>query len=76
MKPETIKILEQLTPAEKADAIEFLAGSLQRDAKNDPAAQNQAMRQLLQVLAQLPVHNPSDGFSSSDHDREIYREHR
>ena len=74
MEPETVKVLERLSPAEKLDAIEFLAGSL-RSTNHDPASQNQTMRQLLQLLAKLPVHNPNDGFSSSDHDREIYRDH-
>ena len=32
------------------------------------------MRQLLQELTRSPVHNPNDGFSSSDHDRAIYGE--
>ena len=76
METETVKLLEMLTPAEKLDAIEYLAASLRREAKGDPAIQNQNMRQLLQVLAKLPVHNPSDGFSSSAHDREIYRDHK
>ena len=75
MEPETAKILEELTTAEKLHAIEFLAGSLRRSAIHDPASQNQTMRQLLQLLAKMPVRNPNDGFSSSDHDREIYRDH-
>ena len=74
MAPETQNLLEKLTPAEKLDAIEFLAGSLRRAANRDPASQNQQMRLLLQSLAKLPVQNPSDGFSSSDHDLELYRD--
>jgi hypothetical protein len=74
MKTEMVKLLDDLSPAEKLNAIEYLAGSLRRATNADPASQNQNMRQLLQSLALLPVHNPSDGFSSSEHDREIYRE--
>ena len=74
MQADTLKILEKLSSAEKLDAIEFLVSSLRGTGNHDPSSQNQTMRQLLQHLAKLPVHNPSDGFSSSDHDRAIYGE--
>lgn len=74
MEAETVKLLEKLTATEKVAAIEFLVNSLRNGASRDPSAQNQNMRQLLQHLAKLPVRNPDDGFTSSDHDREIYRD--
>ena len=74
MEADTLNVLEKLTPAEKLDAIEFLVGALRRSSNHDASSQGQAMRQLLQQLAKLPVHNPNDGFSSSDHDRAIYGE--
>jgi hypothetical protein len=74
MEAQTVTMLESLTPAEKVDAIDFLVRSLRKAASRDPASQNQSMRQLLQHVAKLPVHNPDDGFDSSDHDRELYRD--
>jgi hypothetical protein len=73
VEAETVKLLDKLTPAVKLDAIEFLAASLRRAAMRDPASQIQNMRRLFEMLGTLPVNNPSDGFCSSDHDREIYR---
>jgi hypothetical protein len=74
MEADTLKVLEKLTPAEKLDAIEFLVGALRRSPNLPASSQSQNMRQLLQRLSELPVHNPSDGFTSSDHDRAIYGE--
>ena len=36
MEADTLKVLENLTPAEKLDAIEFLVGALRRSSNHAP----------------------------------------
>jgi hypothetical protein len=74
MEADTRNALAKLTPAEKLAAIEFLVTSLRSISNHDSSSQNQNLRRLLEDLGNLPVHNLSDGFKSSDHDREIYRD--
>jgi len=65
--------IEQLTPAEKLTLIEHIARSL-RDIsmRTTPMQQRDALRRLRQELAELPIHNPIDGFSNRQHDQLLY----
>ena len=57
--------------------VELLARSLSQGiADSEPQDQVANLRRLRRELAALPVHNPDDGFSSRDHDNELYREPR
>lgn len=57
--------------------VELLARSLaQGIAESQPQDQVASLRRLRRELAALPVHNPDDGFSSRDHDAELYRDPR
>ena len=57
--------------------VELLARSLtQGITDSEPQDQVASLRRLRRELAALPVHNPDDGFSSRDHDNELYREPR
>ena len=57
--------------------VELLARSLSQGmADLEPQDQLANLRRLLSELDALPVQNPDDGFSSRDHDDELYREPR
>ena len=57
--------------------VERLARSLtQRTAESGPQDQMANAQRLRRELAALPVCNPDDGFSSRDHDAELYRDPR
>ena len=62
-----------VTPAEKLRLIEEAARSL-RDPATSPSAEarRDSAGRLRRELADLPVHNPADGFSNRDHDEELY----
>ena len=66
-------VVEQLTPQEKRELMERLAQSLRPSSQEVSAARRlEALRQLRQELAALPVHNPADGFAGRDHDQALY----
>jgi hypothetical protein len=65
--------LEQLSPAEKLELIERLAHSMRAEAPMQSVEQKrEALKRLREELAKLPVANPNDGFSASNHDEVLY----
>lgn len=69
--------LEQLSAGEKLELIEWLAHSLRlQPLARSSAKKREALNQLRQELAALPVVNPADGFSGRDHDHLLYGDHR
>ena len=69
------KTLDRLVPAQKLWLIEELARSLRAaTAKVTSEDLRASLDRLRRELDSLPVHNPADGFSARDHDRELYGE--
>jgi hypothetical protein len=69
--------LDQLSAGEKLELIERLVHSL-RVPPPAPSLEKkrEALNQLRQELAALPVVHPADGFSGRDHDQLLYGDHR
>ena len=67
------KAINQLSTTDRLRFIEEVARSLQfYSVAIDPKQQKVNLERLCHELATMPIYNPADGFSGSDHDRLLY----